>query len=107
MARPRLKRMVVEFRHKSWYSDEAYDILRSHDAALCRTETDEATDPEVSASDFSYVRLRKSAYTLDEVEERLTLLKSLASGEHDVYCYLKHDVENAVLLRKLTQRGGD
>jgi uncharacterized protein YecE (DUF72 family) len=105
MARPRLRRIVVEFRHKSWYSDEAFDILRSNDAALCQTETDEGIDPEVSASDFSYVRLRKSAYTAEEVEQRISRLESLASGGHDVYCYLKHDVGNAVLLRDLKQRG--
>jgi uncharacterized protein YecE (DUF72 family) len=99
--RPRLQRIVVEFRHASWYTEEAFDILRRNDVALCQTETDKSCDPLISASDFSYVRLRKSAYTLDEVRERMGGLESLARPGHDVFCYLKHDGENAVLLREL------
>jgi uncharacterized protein YecE (DUF72 family) len=101
MARPLLNRIVVEFRHKSWFSEETYEMLRAHGVALCQTETDTGCDPLVSAPDFSYVRLRKSAYTRDDVKERLSGLQAIASAGHDVFCYLKHDVENAVLLRDL------
>jgi uncharacterized protein YecE (DUF72 family) len=101
IARPLLSRIVVEFRHKSWFTDEVYDMLRVNGVALCQTETDAGCDPLVSAPDFSYVRLRKSAYTPDEVRKRLGQLRSMAADDHDVYCYLKHDVENAVILRDL------
>jgi uncharacterized protein YecE (DUF72 family) len=101
LARPLLKRIVVEFRHKTWFTDEAYELLRANGVALCQTETDSGCDPLVSAPDFSYLRLRKSAYTLDEVGARLKQLQAMATGDHDVFCYLKHDVENAVLLREV------
>jgi uncharacterized protein YecE (DUF72 family) len=99
LVRPRLARIVIEFRHASWLTDQAFDILRSHNAALCQTETDDGNDPYVPASDFSYVRLRKSTYTAAELSERLERLAKLAEPNHDVFCYLKHEVENAVLLR--------
>jgi len=99
LLRPRLTRIVVEFRHPSWFTDETFDILRSHGAALCQTETDDGCDPYLGASDFSYVRLRKSSYTAGELSERLQRLDALCEADHDVYCYLKHEVENAVLLR--------
>ena len=101
MLRPRLRRIVVEFRHKSWFTDAAFDVLRGSDVALCQTETDSGCDPLVSARDFSYVRLRKSAYTRAELDERIGQLEALAGAGHDIFCYLKHDVENAVLLREL------
>jgi uncharacterized protein YecE (DUF72 family) len=101
LVRPRLARVVIEFRHPSWLTDEAFDILRAKDVALCQTETDDGSDPYIPASDFSYVRLRKSSYTAPELQERLNGLELLAGSSHDVYCYLKHEVENAVLLRDL------
>lgn len=101
LLRPRLRRIVIEFRHRTWLTDEVFDILRAADAALCQTETDQGTDPLISASDFTYVRLRKSAYTSAELDKRLDELETMAASGHDVFCYLKHDVENAVLLRDL------
>jgi uncharacterized protein YecE (DUF72 family) len=101
LARPLVQRIVVEFRHKSWFTDGTYELLRAQGVALCQTETDAGCDPLVSAPDFSYVRLRKSAYTSDEVRERLNGLRETAVAGRDVFCYLKHDVENAVLLRDL------
>ena len=101
MVRPRLKRIVVEFRHKSWFTDATFDVLRANDVALCQTESEDGRDPAVSARDFSYIRLRKSSYTLEDLGERMRQLEAAAGAEHDVFCYLKHDVQNAVLLRQL------
>jgi uncharacterized protein YecE (DUF72 family) len=104
IVRPRLKRIVVEFRHPSWLADAAFDILRVNNVALCQTETDDGCDPSVGATDFSYIRLRKSAYTAAELDKRFERLETLADAGHDVFCYLKHDVQNAVLLAELRQR---
>jgi uncharacterized protein YecE (DUF72 family) len=100
IVRPRLKRIVVEFRHPSWLTDATFDILRGNNVALCQTETDAGCDPSVGATDFSYVRLRKSVYTAGELDERFERLETLAGPGHDVFCYLKHEVENAVLLNE-------
>lgn len=102
--RPRFKRIVVEFRHASWFTDAAFDVLRANDVALCQTETDDGCDPTVRASGFSYLRLRKSTYSAAALDERLGQLQASAAGGHDVFCYLKHDAQNAVLLRELPRR---
>jgi len=99
--RPRFERIAFEFRHASWYDEAVFDILRASDIALCQTETDDACDPPLGAREFSYVRLRKSAYSGDELAERVARLEALTAGGRDVFGYLKHDVENAVLLRDL------
>ena len=67
MVKPSFPRVVVELRHKTWLTDECFDVLRAQDVALCRTETDEGTEPEVETS-FAYLRLRKSAYAGPELE---------------------------------------
>ena len=97
-AKSRFSRVAVEFRHNSWFSEAAFDALRAADVALCRTETDDGSSHTVPAS-FSYVRLRRTTYSPGELHDRLAALHSLAAT-HDVYAYLKHDVENAVLLRQ-------
>jgi len=93
-------RVVVEFRHPSWLTDATFDALRAADVAMCQTETDDGCDPDVSATGFSYLRLRRSSYTAAELRGRLDALRVLAA-ERDAFVYLKHDVENAVLLRQL------
>jgi uncharacterized protein YecE (DUF72 family) len=98
-ARSHFPRVVAEFRHPSWMTDETFEVLRSVDAALCATETDDGSDPHIAAHGFSYVRLRRTAYTAEELAGRLAALRELSAGDHDVFAYLKHDVENAVLLR--------
>src|SRR5690349_10873340 len=42
---PRGVRVAFEFRHPSWLTDETYEILRSHGAALCVAETEERNTP--------------------------------------------------------------
>src|SRR5262249_49269920 len=103
-ARARFGRVVAEFRHQSWFSPATYDVLAAADVPLCRTETDDGQAPVVTGPTFSYLRLRRSAYTVETLQARLAELGTLA-GAHDVFAYMKHDVENAVLLRDVQAVG--
>jgi len=61
-------RYAFEFRHPSWA--EARSILASQGAAWCVAETDQSpatTDFAIPAEPFSYLRLRKTAYSDDEL----------------------------------------
>src|SRR5262249_53680013 len=40
-------RVAFEFRHESWFDDEVYALLSSHNAALCIADTEEGTTPAV------------------------------------------------------------
>ncbi|PYX93916.1 MAG: DUF72 domain-containing protein, partial [Acidobacteria bacterium] len=53
---PRGLHAAFEFRHPSWLTDETYENLRSHKAALCVAETEERTTPDVVTADFCYYR---------------------------------------------------
>lgn len=63
---PRDRKIGFEFRHESWFNDETYSLLRSHDVALCAADTDEVTDPEsvlVPTASWGYLRLRRTEFT--------------------------------------------
>jgi len=82
--------IVMEFRHASWFCDEAYDSLRSHSAALC--VTDEVELPQaalVRTADFGYVRLREESYTTRKLNEWIKHIRSVKWPA--VYVFFKHE----------------
>ncbi len=83
-------RIAFEFRHPSWFTDEVYDILRVHNAALCIADTDELTTPDITTADFHCYRLRRDGgYTPDEVAafaQRFTALSRVA----ETFVFLRH-----------------
>jgi uncharacterized protein YecE (DUF72 family) len=102
-------RMAFEFRHSSWFSDDVYDVLRRHGAAICVAESDELETPDVITAPFTCYRFRKSGYSaaqLDAIEKIL----HRRSSEGQVFAYFKHEEEpagalNAVdVLRRLQSR---
>ena len=80
-----------EFRHASWWTDEVYDTLRKHRAALCIAETEERTTPEVVTADFVYYRFRKPTYPLEERKEMVDRIQEHLAAGRDVFAYFKHE----------------
>ena len=85
---PRAIQPAFEFRHESWFADEIYDILKSHNAALCFAETDEFQTPRVATANFAYFRLRRSNYSKEEREKIASMLRGMSG---DVYAFFKHE----------------
>jgi uncharacterized protein YecE (DUF72 family) len=84
-------RLAFEFRHASWFSDETYSALKSHNAALCIAESEKLEAPDVATADFVYYRLRKEEYSpseLKQIQERT--VAHMKSGK-DVFVYFKHE----------------
>jgi uncharacterized protein YecE (DUF72 family) len=49
-------RYAFEFRHKSWYSDEVFEILRRHEVALCLSDHGDAPSPWETTANHVYIR---------------------------------------------------
>jgi uncharacterized protein YecE (DUF72 family) len=88
---PRALPAAFEFRHASWFTEETWDALRSHGAALCVAETEERTTPDVTTGAFAYYRFRKPTYSGDERTAMLTRIREHIAAGRDVFAYFKHE----------------
>lgn len=88
---PPIFRFALEVRHRSWHSDETYELLRRHHVALCLAETDDEAPPEVVTANFVYVRLRREQYAPDELAAWRRRCEAWVAAGLDVYAYFKHE----------------
>lgn len=85
--------LAFEFRHKSWFTDEIFSLMREHNAALCVAESDDLSTPDVQTAPHRYYRLRRSGgYTDAELNPLAEHFASLAR-EGDIYVFIKHEDE--------------
>jgi uncharacterized protein YecE (DUF72 family) len=95
-------RIVLEFRHESWFVDETYRILEGAGAALCGGDGDDegrVPPPLVKTAPFAYVRLRNDAYSDAELSTWAERLRSL--GAEELFVYFKHEVQGPHLAGRL------
>jgi uncharacterized protein YecE (DUF72 family) len=87
---PRL-RAALEFRNESWFTDDVYEALREHGAALVVADTDEAATPLVATAAWGYMRLRGTSYGEADLERWLETIA--AQGWSDCWVFFKHEDE--------------
>ncbi len=89
--RPPAFLFAFEVRHPSWYTDETYATLRQHQTALCFSETEKQTPPDVITAPFTYARLRLEDYTPKQLRAWRQRFDDWLAQGIDVYVYLKHE----------------
>lgn len=95
-------RLVFEFRHESWFTDEVFTLLGQHGVALCGGEGDDegrVPPPLVRTADFAYLRLRKDFYEPGELEIWAEKIRSL--GTQETFVYFKHETTGPLLAGEL------
>lgn len=109
---PSNQRFAFEFRNKSWYSDEIYQVLEENELAFCIHDHLDAPSPERITADFVYFRFHgpdgyyQSKYSDEELENyKLRIMNYLEKGLK-VYCYFNNDfqgfaVDNTKKLKSL------
>ena len=89
---PNSKRAAFEFRHESWFDDEIRDLLRAKDCALVVSDTDEKPLTEIiSTAAWGYLRLRRTAYTDNDLTEWMGRLQK--QEWKDAFVFFKHEDE--------------
>ena len=95
---PLIYSYAVEFRHKDWFNDETYDLLRENNVAVVNVEHPWQESSDEQTADFSYIRLEGDRKTVtgesgavekDQSETNqkwATRIKELGT-KGDVYCY--------------------
>lgn len=86
---PERTRAAMEFRHPSWGA--ARGALRERGVAWCTAETDEREAGEPTWEPFGYLRLRKEAYSQDDLAAWAGRIAGALSDGRDVHCYFKHE----------------
>lgn len=89
--RPDAFAFAFEVRHPSWYTDETYEVLRRNKTALCLSETDKQTPPEVLTAGFTYARLRLEDYTPKQIAAWRKRFDAWIGEGVDVFAYFKHE----------------
>jgi uncharacterized protein YecE (DUF72 family) len=83
--------IAFEFRHASWVCDEVLDQLRARGAAACLSDTDdtEGDAPIVPTARRGYLRLRREAYSDDDLKRWIDSIK--AQDWDEVFLFFKHE----------------
>ncbi|MGA8429408.1 MAG: DUF72 domain-containing protein [Candidatus Sulfotelmatobacter sp.] len=88
---PRTLPAAFEFRHASWFVDSTWELLRSHQRAVCVAETETMTSPDVVTAPFVYYRFRKPSYTGDERRSMVARIGEHMAAGREVFAYFKHE----------------
>ncbi len=111
------KKYAFEFRHKTWLSEDVYEILKKNNIAFCISDTPRYPYAEVITADFSYVRLHghtklyASEYTKEQLIHYAELISENNKKGISFYVYFDNDfygyaVKNALELKNLIQKPG-
>lgn len=83
-------RVAFEFAHPSWNDDDARAVLREFAVALVASDKDDAPPPElVDTAPWCYLRLRRSAYSDDDLRGWRDRLRARFPGGGCVF--FKHE----------------
>lgn len=95
--------VAVEFRHRSWYNDQIYEILEQHQAAMVWHDLPASAAPmQESSVDFIYLRFHgpeggyRGSYTDDFLSEYATYITDWLAEGKTVYAYFNNTMGAAV-----------
>jgi uncharacterized protein YecE (DUF72 family) len=108
-------RLVFEFRHESWFTEDVYRLLERHRAALCIADSPSYPRRDVLTAGFAYMRfhgrerLFVSRYSKEDLAEEAVRIGRYLKRGLDVFVYFNntaggHAVLNARMLRSLLER---
>ena len=82
---------AFEPRHESWKTDETFEILRTHNVALCNVDTEDLDAPAeiVETADWGYLRLRRCDYTDADIAAWVDRI--LSSSWKTAWVFFKHE----------------
>lgn len=97
-AMPKKYRYALEFREPSWLCEEAYAILRAHNAALCLYDLKGFHAPEITTANWVYVRLHgptaaayRGSYPEKTLRHWAELIDSWRRERKEVLVYFDND----------------
>ncbi|MGI9519994.1 MAG: DUF72 domain-containing protein [Pirellulaceae bacterium] len=102
---PEGPRYAVEFRHDSWRDDAVLKRLRDRNIAWVSGDAENEPPEQCVTADFVYTRLRRTAYSSDELDGWNRWFDEQRKANRDVLAYLKHD-DSGEIPKAIVQRWG-
>ena len=94
--------VAVEFRNKSWYHEDVYDLMNSYKAAIVIQDIPKSATPLLNhTSDFLYLRFHgptgnyRESYSEDFLKEYASLINEWIEEEKTVYVYFNNTMGDA------------
>lgn len=94
---PKRRIAVFEFRHKSWYSDETFELLRKYGAGFCIHDLSGMETPRTVTSDIIYIRFHgidgrySGNYQESILKEWAAWIKEQTREARAVFAYFNND----------------
>jgi uncharacterized protein YecE (DUF72 family) len=88
---PRRWQAAVEFRHRSWFTEEVYQVLRIHGVPLVTVDAGEdegVSSPLVATASWGYLRLRRGHYSAADLRQWAARIREQPWTSS--YLFLKH-----------------
>ena len=83
---------AFEFRHPTWFDDDVLAVLRSHNRALCISDTDDLPASHIDkTADWGYLRLRRVNYCETDLSDWLKRVRE--QNWKTTYVFFKHEDE--------------
>ena len=107
----RMTESVFEFRHKSWFSKDVYDLLREFNAGFCIHDMSGMKVPRVITSDVIYVRFHgptgryQGNYSKSALQDWACWIKDNLTGKNAVFAYFNNDYNAYAIGNAKTLRG--
>ena len=86
-----VRKKVFEFRHESWLNDSTYHLLEKNGTGFCIAETEDMKPVLKVTGGLPYFRLRKDAYTANDVADWTGKIREIIKGSEEAFVYLRHD----------------
>jgi len=96
---PTQYRYAFEFRGHSWFTDEVYELLKKHNAALCFYQMAGYESPHEITANFIYVRFHGTestyggSYTTSQLRGWARRIKKWRADSKEVFVYFNNDPE--------------
>ncbi len=88
---------AFEFRDKSWYEDDVYELLKRYDIAFCIHDFGKKKTPVIETSKNIYIRFHgpsgyyRGSYEDDYLKEWAKKIKEFLKRNRRVFCYFNND----------------
>ncbi len=101
--------LALELLHPSWHVPDVREQARARGVTLVATDLEGRDEPELhEGGGFTYLRLRREAYSEADIERWATRLQPMLEAGTDAFAFFRHDDDgqmalNAeILLRRLS-----